>query len=101
MTPDAAAFEAAAAGADWKSQPGFGISLTSQPGEKSWPITAPTFVLIPRDAKDPKKSAEVIKFFEWAFKGGAKLAADLDYVALPENTAADVRTIAFKDVKTQ
>lgn len=101
VSPDAAGFAAAAAGANWSAQPGFGISLTSQPGETAWPITAPTFVLVPREAKDGTRSAEVIKFFEWAFASGAKLAADLDYVALPEKVAGDVRTAAFKDVKTQ
>ncbi len=100
VSPDAESFSAAAAGANWTSQPGFGISLTSQPGATSWPITAPTFVLIPKDAKDPAKTAEVIKFFDWAFKSGGKLATDLDYVALPEKTVADVRMMAFKDAKT-
>lgn len=99
--PDAAAFEAAAAGATWSSQPGMGISLTSQPGAKSWPITAPTFVLIPREPKDPKRAAEVVKFFEWAFKSGGKLAEGLDYVALPAKLEDEIRTMAFKDVKTQ
>ena len=100
VSPTAESFEAAAAGADWKSQPGFGISLTSQAGAKAWPITAPTFVLVPKDAKDAAKSAEVVKFFQWAFKSGDKLAADLDYVALPDRTVADVEAAAFKDVKT-
>ena len=101
VNPDAAGFEAAAVGADWSSQPGFGISLTNQPGDMSWPITAPTFVLIPKDAKDPAKTAAVIKFFEWGYKNGAKLALDLDYVALPEKVAADVRAKAFGGARTQ
>ena len=99
--PEAASFEAAAAGANWSSQPGFGISLTNQAGDASWPITAPTFVLIPKQAKDAGKNAAVIRFFDWAYKGGGKLAADLDYVALPEKVAAEVRTKAFGQVATQ
>ena len=101
VAPESASFEAAAAGADWSSQPGFGISLTNQPGDGSWPITAPTFVLIPKQSKDPAKNAAVIKFFDWAYKGGGKLAVDLDYVALPEKVAADVRAKAFGQVATQ
>jgi phosphate transport system substrate-binding protein len=101
VAPEAAAFEAAAANAEWSSQPGFGISLTNQAGDAAWPITAPTFVLIPRDAKDPKKTGEVVKFFDWAYKGGGKLASDLDYVPLPEKVAAEVRTKAFGQVATQ
>jgi phosphate transport system substrate-binding protein len=99
VSPDADAFAAAAANADWSAQPGFGISLTSQAGAKAWPITAPTFVLIPKEPKDAKRAAEVVKFFDWAFKNGGKLAADLDYVALPEKVASEVGAKAFTSVK--
>ncbi len=101
VSPDAASFEAAAANADWRSQPGMGISLTSQAGPTAWPITAPTFVLVPKDPKDPKRAAEVVKFFDWAFKSGGKLAADLDYVPLPEKVTTEIRADAFKSIKTQ
>ncbi|MGA0597419.1 phosphate ABC transporter substrate-binding protein PstS [Enterovirga sp. CN4-39] len=101
VSPDAASFEAAAANADWRSQPGMGISLTSQAGPTAWPITAPTFVLVPKEPKDPKRAAEVVKFFDWAFKSGGKLAADLDYVALPEKVTTEIRAEAFKSIKTQ
>ena len=101
VAPDTKAFEAAAAGANWTAQPGFGISLTSQAGDESWPITAPTFVLLPKDAKDPKKTAEVVKFFKWSLEKGGKLAADLDYVALPAKLVSEIETKAFGDVKTQ
>ena len=101
VSPDAASFEAAAANADWRSQPGMGISLTSQAGPTAWPITAPTFVLVPKDPKDPKRAAEVVKFFDWAFKSGGKLAADLDYVPLPEKVTTEIRAEAFKSIKTQ
>ena len=82
--PDDKAFQAAAASADWKAQPGFGISLTDQPGEGAWPITAATFILVHKDPVDPAKSADVLKFFDWAYKNGDTLAADLDYVPLPD-----------------
>ena len=101
VSPDAKSFAAAAEGADWSSQPGFGISLTNQTGDASWPITGPTFVLIPTDPKDPAKTAAVVKFFDWGFKNGGKLALDLDYVALPEKVTADVRTKAFGGTRTQ
>ncbi|MBV9076469.1 MAG: phosphate ABC transporter substrate-binding protein PstS [Methylobacteriaceae bacterium] len=100
VSPDDTTFEAAAANANWTSQPGFGISLTSQPGAKAWPITAPTFILLPKDAKDPKKTAEVIKFFDWAYKSGGKLATDLDYVPLPAKVEDDVRSTIFNQVKS-
>src|ERR1051325_6743100 len=39
VSPTSEAFQAAAANADWKSQPGYGVILANQPGEKSWPMT--------------------------------------------------------------
>src|SRR5499427_516985 len=46
VQPEDAAFQAAAAGADWKSAPGFGAILTNQPGKSSWPITGASFILM-------------------------------------------------------
>ena len=82
--PDDKAFQAAAASADWKSAPGFGITLTDQAGDGAWPITAATFILVHKDPADPAKSADVLKFFDWAYKNGDTLASDLDYVPLPD-----------------
>ena len=33
----------------------------------------------------PVQAAEVLKFFEWAYKNGDQMAAGLDYVPLPES----------------
>ena len=89
---------AESASADWKAAPGFGISLTNQPGEEAWPITAATFILVHKDAADPAKSAAVLKFFDWAYKNGDKLATDLDYVPLPDNVVELIHQ-EWKDVK--
>ncbi len=96
--PDDKAFQAAAASADWTAAPGFGIALTDQPGQGAWPITAATFILVHKDPADPAKSAEVLKFFDWAYKNGGKLASDLDYVPLPENVVGLIHE-AWKGVK--
>jgi phosphate transport system substrate-binding protein len=96
--PDDKAFQAAAANADWTKTPGFGIALTNQPGDGAWPITAATFILVHKDAADSEKSAAVLKFFDWAYKNGAKLASDLDYVPLPENVVGLIHT-EWKSVK--
>src|SRR3954451_14569044 len=74
VSPEAKTFQAAAANADWKSAPGFGISLTNQPGDEAWPITAPTFILVPRTPEKPEQVAEALKFFDWSFKNGDKMA---------------------------
>ena len=96
--PDDKAFQAAAASADWKAAPGFGISLTNQPGDDAWPSTAATFILVHKDPADPAKAADVLKFFDWAYKNGDKLASDLDYVPLPDNVVALIHE-EWKSVK--
>ncbi len=88
--PGDEAFQAAAANADWKAAPGFGISLTNQPGAKAWPITAATFILVHKASADAARTAEVLKFFRWAYKNGDKLASDLDYVPLPDKVVGQV-----------
>ena len=96
--PDDKSFQAAAASADWKSAPGFGIALTNQGGDDAWPITAATFVLVYRAPADPAKTSEVLKFFDWAYTNGDKLASDLDYVPLPDNVVSLVKA-EWKEVK--
>ena len=81
--PTAAAFGAAAASANWLRSPGNYVLLLDQAGAGTWPISAATFVLLPRRQADPARAAEVLKFFDWAYKGGDQLAAALDYVPLP------------------
>ena len=49
VQPTIAAFQAAAANADWAKAPGYYLILTDQPGEASWPITAATFILMHKE----------------------------------------------------
>ena len=83
VSPDSKAFQAAAAGADWSSAPGFGVLLTDQPGKDSWPISGATFILMHKKQDHPERAAEVLKFFDWSYKNGGKLAEQLDYVPMP------------------
>ena len=97
VSPSLDAFKAAAAGANWAATPGMGISMTNQPGANSWPIAAASFILMYKNPASKEKSAEALKFFEWAFKEGDKTAAELDYVPLPAN----VTDYIAKNVWTQ
>jgi phosphate transport system substrate-binding protein len=91
-------FAAAADKADWNSEPGFGISLNNQAGEKAWPITSASFILMHKAATDPKRSAEALKFFRWSLANGGKLAVDLDYVPMPANVVKQIEN-SWKDIK--
>jgi phosphate transport system substrate-binding protein len=84
VAPEAKAFQAAAANADWEKAAGFYLILTDQPGATSWPITGASFIIMHKQPKDAAASAEALKFFDWAYKGGVDLASSLDYVPLPE-----------------
>jgi len=100
VTPTSESFQAAAANADWKSQPGFGVILANQPGDQSWPMTAATWILMYKQPQDAAVSAEALKFFAWAYKNGAKMADELHYVPMPANVIADIQKTWAAEVKT-
>ena len=81
VAPDDSAFKAAAAGADWARS--FYQVLTEQPGKDSWPITGATFILMHKAQDKPAQAANALKFFDWAYANGDKMADELDYVPLP------------------
>jgi phosphate transport system substrate-binding protein len=88
VAPSEKTFKSAAANADWKHAPGFYEILTNQPGAESWPITGASFILLHKEQADPKTAIEVLKFFNWAFKNGDKMASELDYVSMPESVVS-------------
>ena len=91
VSPVLESFQAAAANADWAGTPGFGVILTEQGGAATWPITNPTFILMHKKSDKPSESASALKFFDWAYKNGGKMAADLDYVPLPDSVVKIVK----------
>lgn len=82
-SPTDTAFKAAAAGAEWSKS--FYQILTEQPGKDAWPITGATFILMHKVQDKPAQGTAVLKFFDWAYAGGDKMADDLDYVPLPDS----------------
>ncbi len=99
VAPTIPTFQAAAANADWAHAPGFYQILTDQPGAESWPITAATFILMPKQPQDPAAAAEALKFFAWAFADGDKAAQELDYIPLPGSLTKLVKETWAKDIK--
>ncbi len=75
--------EAAAANADWEHSDGFYLIITDQSGASSWPISASTFILMPKSVPDAAAAGEALKFFAWAYANGDKAASELDYVPMP------------------
>jgi phosphate transport system substrate-binding protein len=99
VPPTAETIMAAAAGADWANAPGFYVILTDSAGEKSWPIAGATFILLPKQPKDPAATGEALKFFAWAYKNGGKMAQELDYIPMPESVVAQIEGVWKKDIK--
>ncbi len=98
VMPDDSTFAAAAAGTDWSKIPGMGTFITNAPGAKSWPITGASFILMYKNPENKANSAEVLKFFDFAFKEGKKMALDLQYVPLPDSTTDYIRKNVWSQI---
>ena len=98
VSPNAESFQAAAANADWSHAEGYYLVLTDQPGAKSWPITGASFILVYKKPDDAAAVGEALKFFDWAYKNGAAMAAQLDYVPLPAPLIAQVKKTWASDI---
>jgi phosphate transport system substrate-binding protein len=98
VAPDDDTFAAASASTDWSKIPGMSIYLTNAPGAKSWPITGASFILMFKEPANKANSAEVLKFFDYAFKEGKKMAADLEYVPMPDATTDFIRKSVWNKV---
>ena len=99
VSPDDLTFAAAAAGADWFSVPGMGVSVVDQKGDAVWPVTTASFIIMYKDPADKATSAEVLKFFAWSFKNGKKMAEELDYVSLPDVLTKQIRERVWSQIK--
>jgi phosphate transport system substrate-binding protein len=91
VKPDEESFKAAAANAKWDAAKGFYEILTDEPGKASWPITGATFILVYKNQENAENGQQVLKFFDWAYSRGSKLASELDYVPLPESVQKQIR----------
>jgi phosphate transport system substrate-binding protein len=92
VKPDDTSFKAAAANAKWDAKGGFYEILTNEPGKDSWPITGATFILVYKSQDNAATGKEVLKFFDWAYSNGGKMASDLDFVPLPESVQKQIRS---------
>ena len=99
VEPTAEAFAAGAATADWAGTPGFGVILTDQAGASAWPIAGATFILIHKQPQDPAAATEALKFFNWAYAKGDKMAQDLDYVPMPDKVVQAIQKVWASEIK--
>jgi len=97
VSPTETSFSNAAKGADWSKT--FAQDLTNQKGDETWPITSTTFILLHKSQAKPEQAAEVLKFFDWAYKTGAKEANALDYATLPTEVTEQIRAAWKTNIK--
>jgi phosphate transport system substrate-binding protein len=99
VKPETKTFQAAAANADWKNAAGFYMVLTDQPGKESWPITGASFILVYKAQQKPDTAKAVLKFFDWSYHHGAKMAEKLDYVPMPSSVVSLVENTWANEIK--
>jgi phosphate transport system substrate-binding protein len=99
VEPTSVTFQAAAANANWSSQPGYGVILANQPGAESWPMTAATWILMYKKPTDVAAAGEALKFFAWSYEKGGKMAEDLDYIPMPKAVVDSVKKTWADEVK--
>src|SRR5436190_18029463 len=63
----------------------FRFSMVNPPGEKAYPISGATWLLVYEQQKDAAKGKKLVEFLNWAATQGEAMAAALDYAPLPEN----------------
>jgi phosphate transport system substrate-binding protein len=83
IAPNRQSFESASANADWTKTPAFYVLPTDEPGKESWPISGTTFILLYKQQQNAKVANGMLKFFDWAYRKGTRIAEDLDYVEMP------------------
>ena len=99
VAPTIESFSAAAANANWEAAPGFGVIITNEPGAASWPIAGATFILIHKQPSDSAVAAAALRFFNWAYTKGGKMAEELDYVPMPGNVVSAVQRLWTAQIK--
>jgi phosphate transport system substrate-binding protein len=97
--PTDESFAAAAAGADWFSVPGMALSIVDQLGQNTWPISTASFIIMYKEPSNKQASDEALKFFDWAFKNGAQMSRELDYVHLPVELQNQIRSRVWSQIK--
>ena len=86
------------AAASVKNMPAdFRVSITNAPGKTAYPISSFTWLLIPMQAKDPKKGKIIADFLDWMVTDGQKMTSQLSYAPLPASVVEKVKA-AIKQI---
>jgi len=62
----------------------FRFSMVNAPGEKAYPISGASWVLVYQKSKNPENGKKLVAFLKWAVTDGQKISPTLDYAPLPD-----------------
>jgi phosphate transport system substrate-binding protein len=62
----------------------FRFSMVNPSGDKAYPISGATWLLVYEQQKDSAKGKKLVEFLNWALTKGEGLASNLDYAPLPD-----------------
>jgi len=99
VMPSLETFGAASLDVKWDKVPGMGVSMVDGDHPDAWPVTTASFILMYKKPGDKNASNQALKFFDWAFKSGKKLAAEIDYISLPDNLTDKIRKEVWSQVE--
>ena len=99
VTPGTETFSNAAETADWTKASDFNLVMTNAPGANAYPLTATTFILMPKSPKDAAKSKAALDFFRFALDAGQGQAKALDYVPLPLPLVKQIEDYIARTIK--
>ena len=99
VTPGTETFSNAAETADWTKASDFNLVMTNAPGANAYPLTATTFILMPKSPKDAAKSKAALDFFRFALDSGQNQAKALDYVPLPAPLVKQIEDYIARTIK--
>jgi len=63
----------------------FRFSMVNAPGDKAYPISGASWVLVYQKPKKADNGAKLVAFLKWAVTEGQKLSPSLDYAPLPDS----------------
>src|SRR5215210_2900114 len=93
VEPSLESVTAAAGSAKLTKDTDFRVSITNAPGATSYPISSFTWLLVPKDGKNPVKAKLVKDFLTWMITPEAQaMANQLHYASLPKEVVALIQT---------
>ncbi len=73
--------------------------MTNASGDKAWPITATTWVILYKNPKNATNSKVALDFFKFALEHGQQAAVALDYVPLPQALVSQIEAYWASEFK--